>query len=157
MVISNDGLSVQSKDPKQWQGTRANRGVIKDPKSKSNKFYYEIFFTEPGLARVGWALANAHLDLGTDRLGWGYGGTGKKSNSRNFDSYGKTFGDRGDVIGCLLDLDNRRIAWTKNDEFLGDAFEIPNDLIKHSFYPCVCTKNAMCTGRFQASKSGTGL
>lgn len=154
LVVSNDGLSVQSKDPKQWQGVRANRGVIKNPKIASNKSYYEVFFTEPGLARVGWALANANLDLGTDPLGWGFGGTAKKSNSRNFETYGKTFGDRGDVIGCLLDLDSRIISWTKNDEYLGDAFIIPNNLIKHTFYPCVCTKNAMVTARFQAPKTG---
>ena len=100
------------------------------------------------------ALANASLDLGTDRLGWGFGGTGKKSNNRNFEDYGTTFGDRGDVVGCLLDLDNETIAWTKNDQYLGEAFRIPRDMAKNHFYPCVCTKNAMVTVRFQPSKDG---
>jgi len=38
---------------------------------------------------VGWATQDALLDLGTDRLGFGFGGTGKKSNSRQFDNYGE--------------------------------------------------------------------
>lgn len=55
-MISNDGLSCQSKDAKQWQGVRANRAVMRNSKSGANKFYYEAFFKEPGLARVGWKV-----------------------------------------------------------------------------------------------------
>lgn len=40
----------------------------------------------------------ARLDLGTDRLGYGYGGTGKKSNAKQFDDYGSAYG-MNDVIG----------------------------------------------------------
>ena len=36
-----------------------------------------------------WSTQDAVLDLGTDCLGFGYGGTGKKSNSRQFDTYGE--------------------------------------------------------------------
>lgn len=40
----------------------------------------------------------ARLDLGTDRLGFGFGGTGKKSNAKQFDDYGSAYG-KNDVIG----------------------------------------------------------
>lgn len=47
---------------------------------------------------------------GVDKHGFGFGGTGKKSHSRNFEDYGEAFG-LGDTIGCLLDLDSRTVAW----------------------------------------------
>lgn len=73
VVLSNDGLSLQSKTA-QWAGVRANKGVIRDARqANKNKFYFEIHFVEAGLARFGWSLANASLDLGTDRGGFGYG------------------------------------------------------------------------------------
>jgi len=39
----------------------------------------------------------ASFNLGTDMGGFGFGGTGMKSNSRNFDKYGESFG-KGDVM-----------------------------------------------------------
>ena len=47
--------------------------------------------TDEGLCRVGWSTLNADLNLGTCKDGFGFGGTGKKSNSRNFDSYGEVW------------------------------------------------------------------
>ena len=52
------------------------------------KFYYEVTMNDEGLSRVGWSSLKASRDLGTDRDGFGFGGTGKKSNNRQFDSYG---------------------------------------------------------------------
>ena len=45
--------------------------------------------TDEGLCRVGWSTADAVYDLGTDRIGFGFGGTGKKSNNKQFDNYGE--------------------------------------------------------------------
>ena len=39
--------------------------------------YYEITVADEGLCRVGWATRNATLDLGTDQLSFGFGGTGE--------------------------------------------------------------------------------
>ncbi|CAF4417287.1 unnamed protein product, partial [Rotaria magnacalcarata] len=48
--------------------------------------------TDPnGIARIGWSVSSAPLDLGTDNQGFGYGGTGKKSFAKQFDDYGETF------------------------------------------------------------------
>jgi len=55
----------------------------------SGKYYYEATVTDEGLCRVGWSTLKATLDLGTDREGFGFGGTGKKSFGRQFDSYGE--------------------------------------------------------------------
>ncbi|RWS06321.1 ATP-dependent RNA helicase Ddx1-like protein [Dinothrombium tinctorium] len=145
-VLSSDSLSVQSKE-NTWQGVRTNKGV-KRSDDRNNKFYYEAYFTEPGLARVGWSYHYASLDLGTDKNGWGYGGTGKKSNSRNFENYGVTFGDRGDVIGNMLDLDNGLISWSKNGQDLGVAYQLHPQQCNQVFFPTVCTKNAMVSVKF---------
>ena len=45
--------------------------------------------TDEGLCRVGWSTMKAKLDLGTDNQSYGFGGTGKKSFNRQFDSYGE--------------------------------------------------------------------
>lgn len=45
--------------------------------------------TDEGLCRVGWATEKATLNLGTDKFGFGFGGTGKKSFNKQFDDYGE--------------------------------------------------------------------
>lgn len=49
----------------------------------------EVTVRDDGLCRVGFSTPAARLDLGTDRFGFGFGGTGKKSNNRQFDDYGQ--------------------------------------------------------------------
>lgn len=40
---------------------------------------------DEGLCRVGWSTLAGALDLGTDKHGFGFGGTGKKSHARQFE------------------------------------------------------------------------
>lgn len=150
MVLSSDLLSCQSKTAN-WAGVRANKGIVRDAKQPNkNKFYFEIHFVEAGLARFGWSLANASLDLGTDRAGFGYGGTAKKSNNRQFDSYGEPFGDRNDVVGACIDLDSGDLSFTKNGRMLGPAFSLGKNLMNEGiFMPSICVKNAQVSVRFR--------
>lgn len=118
-------------------------------RSKKNRFYYEVHFTAPGLARVGWALENASLELGFDQFSWGYGGTAKKSNAKNFDDYGEKFGEQYDVVGNIIDLDEGTISWTKNGKELGIAFRLTSRISdENAIFPCVCVKNAGVTVKF---------
>ena len=55
----------------------------------TGRYYYEATVTDEGLCRVGWSTEKATLDLGTDKWGFGFGGTGKKSYGKQFDSYGE--------------------------------------------------------------------
>lgn len=80
---------------------------------RQGKCYYEVRCTDDGLSRVGWSLGSASFNLGMDARGFGFGGTGKKSNSRQFDTYGKPFGN-GDVVGCFLDCDEGKIHFAVN-------------------------------------------
>jgi len=136
IAISPDGLKAQSRHFKEWHGCRANFGV-----SNRGMYYYEAIVTDEGLCRLGFSTSEASLDLGTCKFGYGYGGTGKKSNSRQFDDFGGAFG-KSDVIGCYLDLDNLEIYYTKNGNDLGLAFTIPKHQGKQTFFPAVVLKNA---------------
>ncbi|XP_052873297.1 ATP-dependent RNA helicase Ddx1 [Anopheles cruzii] len=137
MAITPDGLRCQSREFKDWHGCRSTTGV-----RGGGKYYYEATVTDEGLCRVGWSTDQANLDLGTDRFGFGFGGTGKKSNCKQFDNYGEAFGKQ-DVIGCMLDLDKGEVGFTKNGVFLGVAFKINEAMLRNScFYAAVVLKNA---------------
>lgn len=146
MAITPDGLRCQSRDQREWHGCRATTGV-----RGNGKYYYEATVTDEGLCRVGWSTEKAKLDIGTDRFSFGFGGTGKKSNNKQFDDYGEAFGIN-DVIGCCLDLQRSEISFTKNGRNLGKAFIIPNDMKSETFYPSVVLKNAEMLFNYGASE-----
>lgn len=136
LAVSPDGKKCQSREPKEWHGCRATKGV-----QGSGKYYFEARVTDEGLCRVGWSTPLANLDLGTDKEGYGFGGTGKKSFGKQFDSYGEAFGMHA-VIGCYLNLDKFTIKFSKNGVDFGDAFRIADNLRRSVFYPAVVLKNA---------------
>eukprot|EP00794_Sanderia_malayensis_P018921 gene18921-20825_t len=134
-AIDETGTLCQSREHMKWQGCRANIGVTK------GKWYYEATVTDEGLCRVGFSTEKATYDVGTDKESFGFGGTGKKSTSRQFDSYGEPFGIN-DTIGCYIDLENNTIMYSKNGMELGKAFDIPRNLHGSAFFPSVTLKNA---------------
>ena len=136
LAVSADGLTCQSREQREWHGSRATRGV-----AGRGKYYYEATVRDEGLCRMGFSTDQASLDLGTCRFGFGFGGTGKKSNNKQFDSYGRAFGKE-EVLGCYLDLDNMEIYYTINGEDQGLAFSINNQFKGQTFYPAVVLKNA---------------
>lgn len=108
-------------------------------RAAGGSYCFEVSVLSDGLARVGWSTAASALELGTDKGGYGYGGTGKKSNSKDFKDYGEAFG-AGDVIGCCVSLEGSgSIQFTKNGVALGCAYELP--VIGGSyFFPAICLK-----------------
>ncbi|EDS42505.1 ATP-dependent RNA helicase Ddx1 [Culex quinquefasciatus] len=133
MAVTPDGLRCQSREFKEWHGCRGTTGV----RGGKGKYYYEATVTDE----------DAALDLGTDRFGFGFGGTGKKSNCKQFDNYGEAFG-KCDVIGCCLDLDRGEVSFTKNGVSLGVAFRIDGNIKGGSFFPAVVLKNAEMSFNF---------
>lgn len=134
-AISPDGLLCQCREHKEWHGSRSTMGVSR------GKLYYEATVTDEGLCRVGWSTGTATHELGKDKFGFGFGGTGKKSFASQFDDYGSAFG-KNDVIGCQLDLDAGTVSFCKNGVFLGKAFDIPKSLQGETFFAAVTLKNA---------------
>ncbi|KAM9317423.1 ATP-dependent RNA helicase DDX1 [Gastrophryne carolinensis] len=134
-AIGSDGLLCQSREVKEWHGCRSTRGVNK------GKYYYEMSCHDQGLCRVGWSTLQASLDLGTDKFGFGFGGTGKKSHNKQFDNYGEEF-TMHDTIGCYLDIDGGRLKFSKNGKDLGHAFDIPSHMKNQAFFAACVLKNA---------------
>ncbi|XP_016093959.1 ATP-dependent RNA helicase DDX1-like [Sinocyclocheilus grahami] len=134
-AIGPDGLCCQSREVKEWHGCRSTKAVTK------GKYYYEVACYDQGLCRLGWSTAEASLDLGTDKYGFGFGGTGKKSHNKQFDSYGEEF-TMHDTIGCYIDLDKCQVSFSKNGNDLGLAFEIPPQLKNQPFFASCVLKNA---------------
>ena len=85
--------------------------------------------------------------MGTDQYGFGFGGTGKKSNNKQFDDYGEPFGMH-DVIGCFLNLDEWTVSFSKNGVDLGVAFTINQRLRNATFFPVVVLKVIILDERF---------
>lgn len=144
LAVTPDGLRCQSREQKEWHGCRANKGI-----SGNGMYFFEATVTDEGLCRVGWSTSQAALDLGTDRFGYGFGGTGKKSNAKQFDNYGEAFGMH-DVIGCFLDLARGEIKFTKNGVDLGVAFTLNAQQKSQTYYPAVVLKNAEMAFNFGA-------
>ncbi|XP_032665777.1 ATP-dependent RNA helicase Ddx1 [Odontomachus brunneus] len=144
LAVTPDGLRCQSREQKEWHGCRANKGV-----TGSGKYFFETIVTDEGLCRIGWSTSQASLDLGTDKFGYGYGGTGKKSNAKQFQNYGEAFGMH-DVIGCFLDLVKGEIKFTKNGVDLGIAFTLNEQQKSQIYYPAVVLKNAEMSFNFGA-------
>lgn len=119
--VSPDGLQCQSRHDKQWCGGRATVGI------KGGKYYYEAYVAKDGISRLGWSTAAGTLALGEDKHGFGFGGTGKKSSNRQFDSYGTTY-SHGDYVGTMLDQENGTISFSVNGVDHGIAFQIPDHM-----------------------------
>ncbi|XP_011087023.2 heterogeneous nuclear ribonucleoprotein U-like protein 1 [Sesamum indicum] len=114
-----------------WSGARANIGVTRGKYC----FGCKIVSAQPvvmedtpldqqHVCRVGISRGDdAVRNLGETVHSFGFGGTGKFSNSGNFFSYGGTFGV-GDTIVCCVDLEDRPMAsigFSKNGKWLGIA------------------------------------
>ena len=164
--VSIDGLLCQCHDKGKWGGGRSTYGVT------SGKWYYEGAVEESGgIMRLGFSSSSASLELGTDEKSFGFGGTGKKSNSNKFDDYGERF-DVGDVIGCSLDLNAKTVAFSKNGKDLGVAFSIPQLCCRSPCMPPFCSRIApfgstfplpstsrkgFCPSRRRRARSKSGL
>ncbi|XP_063839846.1 ATP-dependent RNA helicase Ddx1-like [Scylla paramamosain] len=142
LAVTPDGLRCQSRDPKAWQGVRCTKGV-----TGKGKYFFEAVVSDEGLCRLGWSTPQAALDLGTCKNGFGFGGTGKKSNCKQFDDYGECFG-LNDTIGCYLDLDSMEMRYSKNGVDLGKAFTLRSEFKNAVFHPAVVLKNAEVTFNF---------
>ncbi|OON13963.1 FERM central domain protein, partial [Opisthorchis viverrini] len=135
LLISPNGRMVQAVANTGWQGFRVNKGIC-----GGGKYYYEVKVMEDsGLARIGWSLDGANLDLGYDAFGYGFGADrdgfgitghqGKKLHGDVIENYGEAFG-KDDVIGCFLDLDTGVVQWSKNGRLFGSAYWLPEQFLK---------------------------
>lgn len=80
--------------------------------------YFEAKVTDEGLSRVGWATRSAALELGTDKGGFGYGGTGMASHNGSFTEYGQKFGmlSSSQTFGPLCHVSSTSISVRRRED-----------------------------------------
>jgi ATP-dependent RNA helicase DDX1 len=168
-------IRLQSRDKTRWAGCRCSAGIpatLKDNKDGLGYSFECEILDKDGIVRVGWSSEDASLQLGTDRDGFGYGGTGMKANNGKYEPFPskdkKVQFSVGDVVGCHLKIipppkttsgDKKKqlkatVSFSKNGEFVGQAFEVSSNIAnqKLSFYPTICMKNAECVLNFGDEK-----
>ena len=147
-AIDPSGLVCQSRHEKNWNGCRATVGTT------GGKVYYEARCEDEGICRVGWSTLAGKFNLGTCKNGWGFGGTGMKSNGRKFEKYGVAY-TKGDVVGVFLDLEsknNRTVSFSVNGKKHGVAYKLTNPKLTGPFFPACVLKNAEMTFNFGATR-----
>lgn len=89
----------------------------------SGRWYYEVEIGTVGHIQIGWANLNFKSDspsLGCDENSWAYDShTGRKVHASNYESFGQVVAI-GDVIGCMLDLNDRAISYSLNGKLMLD-------------------------------------
>ncbi|TDH72787.1 uncharacterized protein CCR75_008296 [Bremia lactucae] len=94
------------------------------------KWYYEVRLVTAGVVQLGWADSTLEANSATgDGVGdhersWAYDGARRvKWNGGKDEEYGSDDSwSKNDVIGCLLDLNEGTVAFTRNGVDLGVAF-----------------------------------
>lgn len=143
--VHPSGMIAQSRNPKAWGGIRGNVGVME------GKAYFEFKINDTGIGRVGVGTVAASYELGTCASGYGFGGTGMKSNSRRFEAYGESF-TKDDVIGVRVCVTGKSgseagwIAFSKNGTEFDKAYTLPKGA--RPLFPMVCLKNAEVSVNF---------
>ena len=140
--VSENGLTCQNSSSKEWGGARASHGVT------SGKYYFECTVRSgKGVCRVGWSTITASLELGMDSRGYGYGGTAMKCTGNKFEKYGEKYGV-GDCVGCLLDMEEGKIRFSKNGTDFGEAFVLQESNARSIFFPAVFLKDCTVSCNF---------
>lgn len=88
---------------------------------RGGKWYFEVRLQSPGSFHLGWCSSTYHPQNGTGHF-WGYdlSGQQKTSSSGDLQEYGTPV-QRGDIIGCALDLESKSMQFWRNGEDLGVA------------------------------------
>jgi len=124
----NNQLNVNTAN---WRSAFSTLGM------SSGKFYFESYIEAGGYIHIGargveqsdGSLAGNNDWIGVTSQGWSYDKTGEIRNNNSSVASGKATYGNTDIIGCLLDLDNWTINWTKNGTLINStAYSITQNL-----------------------------
>ncbi|CDW56940.1 heterogeneous nuclear ribonucleoprotein U [Trichuris trichiura] len=98
--------------------------LLEEIKTQDVDFKEEVCWHE---LRIGWSTEDsAHNRLGELECSYAYCNNGKKATGNVFTPWGENFWPM-DVITCLVDFGSGSIAFCKNGQSLGTAFNLKND------------------------------
>ncbi|XP_048731868.2 ryanodine receptor-like isoform X6 [Ostrea edulis] len=88
----------------------------------SGKWYYEFEVITAEFMKVGWAKISLDpsTELGLDGSSYAFDGFGGRKWNHGAEQYGKLW-KTGDVIGCMLDLNDKTITFSLNGELMMDS------------------------------------
>lgn len=120
-----------------------------DVRVADGKWYYEVRLVTAGVAQLGWAgaafVANSEEGngVGDHARSWAYDGFRRFKWTDGQDAeYGAPW-SKNDVIGCLLDADAGQVAFSRNGEPLGVAFDSGVRLDgSETFFPAISVELA---------------
>ena len=130
-VSLHHGNTQQNVNTSAWRASWSTLGA------NSGKYYFESYIEGGTYIRIGARnveeIGNKHADDYTDRTTNGYSydksGDVRKNNSAMTGGATGVSYTTGDIIGCLLDLDNWTINWTKNGALVNStAYNITQNL-----------------------------
>lgn len=88
----------------------------------SGKWYYEAEILSTGPIKVGWACVTCSADheIGADIHSYAFDGYNARKLHHTSDSFGKKW-NAGDIVGVMIDLQDRTISYSLNGELLLDS------------------------------------
>ncbi|GMF12842.1 unnamed protein product [Phytophthora lilii] len=110
------------------------------------KWYYEVRLITAGVVQIGWADSTFEANcetgdgVGDHERSWAYDGARQvKWNSSKDEEYAADAPwSKNDVIGCLLDLDEGTVSFTRNGVDLGVAFRnVKHTSSDQGFFPAI--------------------
>jgi hypothetical protein len=126
-------------------GFETVRGAV--PNSLTHgKWYYEIVVGSDNVAQVGFVttdfVATENQGVGDDARSWAFDGNRNLKWHDGEQPYGREWAE-GDVVGCLLNLDARKIYFSLNGDTLGVAYDIDTNTATGPFYPAATLKDGV--------------
>ncbi|CAH0547332.1 unnamed protein product [Brassicogethes aeneus] len=126
LKISPDGLEARC-DAYSFESVRCTA------QADTGVWYYEVHIITPGVMQIGWATKNSNFlnhegyGIGDDKYSLAYDGCRKliwhnaKSEPQDLPRW-----ESGDVLGCLIDLDNHQIVFSVNGLSLPPNIDVFN-------------------------------
>ncbi|XP_069116591.1 ryanodine receptor-like isoform X2 [Argopecten irradians] len=113
--------AVSQDTPSKQVTTRTYRGELTYAVT-SGKWYYEFEVITPGYMKCGWAKASSDssTEIGVDCMSYAFDGFSGCKWYQGAEQYGKHWA-AGDLIGCMLDLQDRTITFSLNGELMMDS------------------------------------
>jgi len=130
IVIERMELESQSN----FSSIRANVCVCK------GKWMYEVLLGSKGIMQLGWATFKCRFTneegVGDTADSYAYDGHRVRKWNVSTGKYGEEW-MAGDIIGCLIDMDEGTIAYTRNGHMMGVAFEDIRRGSSCAYFPAV--------------------
>ncbi|XP_066900306.1 E3 ubiquitin-protein ligase RNF123 isoform X12 [Kogia breviceps] len=104
------------------------------------KWVYEVLISSQGLMQIGWCTINCRFNqeegVGDTHNSYAYDGNRVRKWNVTTTNYGKAWA-AGDIVSCLIDLDEGTLSFCLNGVSLGTAFENLSRGLGMAYFPAI--------------------